>query len=213
MKGSPRLSIVIIAGVMAMAACAPTPTPSQSSAAPSTSAPSASPSPSDTVLESIGGISFDRPATWTMWRPNQFDRAVGGPLIYLSTDSLRPTCAVTPQASPHPPDFEGDPCTWPLGALGPNGVLVTWVNTRILQTLPEEGEAIVVNSVPTRLRVDRPGPCKAVEADETIDLLVPIGQPTPLSNLTIYACLRGPNLAAAEAQLRAMLRSTTVTQR
>ena len=62
----------------------------------------------------------------------------------------------------------------------------------------------------TRLRIERPGSCAKVGADETISLFVPIGQPTPLSNVAVVACLRGPELAAAEAQVRAMLVSAGV---
>jgi hypothetical protein len=135
--------------------------------------------------------------------------ATGGPLIYLSTDPLRPTCAVAPLASPNPPD----PCDWPLDALGPNGVLVTWMNERILRSIPTDGEPIVVNDAPTRLFIDRPGGCRPVQADETLDVLIPIGQPTALSNLGVFACVRGPDLTLVEAQFRELLRSMTVTPR
>jgi hypothetical protein len=49
-----------------------------------------------------------------------------------------------------------------------------------------------------------------VDADETIRVLIPIGQPTPLSNLAVDACLRGPDLVVAEKRFRAMLASMTV---
>ena len=48
-------------------------------------------------------------------------------------------------------------------------------------------------------------------ADETLDVLVPIGQPKPWSNIGVAACLRGPDLVAAEANVRAMLVSAKVS--
>lgn len=41
-----------------------------------------------------------------------------------------------------------------------------------------------------------------------MELLLPIGQPTPLSNIGLIACLRGPDLTSAEARVKAMLAST-----
>ena len=84
------------------------------------------------------------------------------------------------------------------------------MTTRILQPLPSVGEAISMNGGTARLRIERPGSCAPIGADETISLLVPIGQPTPLSNVAVVACLRGPELTAAEAQVRAMLVSAGV---
>jgi len=133
-------------------------------------------------------------------------------LIYLSTDPLSAACAVTPVATPNPPDSQGRACDWPLKALAPNGVLVSWINNRILAPLPTDGEAIEVNGAPARLQIEQPGRCGAIGADETIGVLVPIGQPTPLSNVAVMACLRGPDRFAAEAEVRAMLKSATVRQ-
>jgi len=135
-----------------------------------------------------------------------------GPLIYLSTDPLLPTCATTPRAKPNPADAGGRACDWPLGELAPNGVLVTWLTTRILAPLPSAGKAVEVNGATGRLEIEEPGSCSAVGADETLDVLVPIGQPRPWSNIAMVACLRGPDLAAAETQVRAMLASATVSQ-
>ena len=206
MQGSPRLAI--LGAVLAVAACAPAPTPSDSLPPPTDVAHAVS--ARATALEFSHGIAFERPSTWTMWQPNLFDPLGGGPLIYLSTDQLRPSCAVAPTASPNPPDDQGFACDWPIDALSSNGVLVTWMNGRILQSIPTKGERIEIDGQPARIQVDEPGACRVVGADETIDVWVPIGQPTPLSNLGVFACLRGPDLATAEAQFRAMLRTTDV---
>lgn len=120
---------------------------------------------------------------------------------------------MAPSATPHPPDSRGRACDWPLTALSANGVLVIWLTTRILQPLPTAGEPVDVNGTTARLQIEMPKPvgCAAIGADETLDVLVPIGQPTPLSNIAMVACLRGPDLSTSEAQVRAMLASARIT--
>jgi hypothetical protein len=100
-------------------------------------------------------------------------------------------------------------CHWPLAQIEPNGVLVTWYTSRILDPLPTEGDPLTVNGAPTRWRVERPGGCVEIGADETVAVAIPIGQPTPLSNISVLTCLRGPDLASAEAKVKAMLESAT----
>ena len=173
-------------------------------------ATSASRSVTAVVAESVNGISFDRPGTWARSQPNQHNPTNDGPLVYLSTDPLLPSCATAPDATANPSDAQGRACDWPLESLAPNGVLVSWVTTRILQPLPTAGEEFVVNGARARLQIERPGACGTVGAEETMSVLVPIGQPTPLSNVAVFACLRGPDLASAEAQFRAMLASARI---
>jgi hypothetical protein len=102
-------------------------------------------------------------------------------------------------------------CYWPLDQLEPNGVLVTWYTSRILMPLPTAGEPLTVNGGLTRWRIERPGRCGEIGADETVTVAIPIGQPTPLSNISVFACLRGPELSSAEAEVKAMLESATIT--
>lgn len=204
------LSIALIAVAIAGAGCGPV-----KDGSPATSSPDSVPAPSPSTAsfpESADGISFERPAEWIRWQPNQHNPVNDGPLIYLSTDRLLPSCATTPDATPNPASAEGRACDWPLAELGPNGVLVTWLTTRILQSLPTGGEPVEVNGATARWQATKPGTCGAIGADETIDVLVPIGQPTPLSNVAVVACLRGPNLASGEAMVRAMLESATVAR-
>lgn len=193
-------------------ACSPAPTAIPTPTASPSASPSTSASIATTVADVAGGISFQRPATWTRWQPNQSKPINGGPLIYLSTDPLLPTCATAPEAMPNPPDLRGMACDWPLASLSPNGVFVAWVNKRILGPLPTTGEVIAMNGASARLQIARPGGCSVIASDESISVWVPIGQPTPLSNLVVFACLQGPDLAAAEAQVRAMLASATVAR-
>jgi len=199
----PLLSLIAAAAI----ACSPAPTVSPSASP----VPTPSPTAAAVTTDTANGISFARPASWTRWLPNAHDPINDGPLIYLSTDPLLPTCATTPQATPNPADARGRACDWPLGELASNGVLVTWLTTRILVPLPSAGDAVEVNGATGRLQIEKPGSCAAVGADETLDVLVPIGQPKPWSNIAAVACLRGPDLAAAEAKVRAMLASAKVS--
>jgi hypothetical protein len=176
-----------------------------------TTAPPTPPPTLAWVVDQSSGISFERPSNWARWQPNHHNPINDGPLIYLSSEPLLPDCAVAPSATPNPPDAQGRACDWPLASLAPNGVLITWLTTRILQPLPTAGEVVDVNATTAHLQVDKPGGCVAVGADETLELLVPIGQPTPESNIAMVACLRGPDLATSEAQVRAMLASARVS--
>lgn len=197
-----------------LVACAPAPTTTPTNTllqtASPTNAPSDSASVATTVTDAANGISFERPATWTRWQPNQHNPINDGPLIYLSTDPLLPACATAPNATANPPDAQGRACAWPLASLSANGVFVNWLTSRILAPRPSAGEAIAMNGGTARLQTERPGSCAVIGADETISVWVPIGQPTALSNVWVVACLRGPDLATAEAQLRAMLASAAL---
>jgi hypothetical protein len=211
MTGSWRVGFVV-AIFVSIAACAPAPTPSSTNtSSPSGPVPSgASPTTLGTpVADGTDGITFDRPASWIRWLPNQHQPVTDGPLIYLSTEPLLPACAVAPGSSPNPPDAQGRACTWPLTTLRPGGALVTWWNGRLLSPIPSPDAPITINGRTSGLRVDRPGVCAAIGGDETIDVAIPIGQ-TSATNISVVACLRGPDLMTAEAQLRDMLISTTV---
>lgn len=175
---------------------------------PTTAATASSSASVGLIADSANGFSFDRPLNWQRWQPNQHDPATSGPLLYLSTDDLLPNCAAAPGASPNPPDGQGYACTWPLRELERDSVLVVVYTTRILVPLPTSGgNQIHVNGASAQLQIAKPGGCGAIGADETLDVMLPIGQPTPLSNIGLMACLRGPNLALSEAQVGAMLAS------
>jgi len=168
------------------------------------------------VADSVDGISFERPVSWTRKQPNVFDPINDGPLIYLSTDPLLPECATALGQPRNAPDSQGRACDRPLTSLSPNGVLVTWESTRILEPItdpnrdPTASPLITIDGIDTALHVAFPGTCVAIGGDETITTTIPIGQPTPVTNLAVVACLRGPDIGTAESQLRAMLESTTV---
>lgn len=187
--------------ITAAATATPSGAASSAAATPTPSAPSAA------VRDSAAGFTFERPASWVLSQPNQHSPMTGGPMAYLSTDPLIPACAVAPSASPNPPDANGLACAWPLDELKPGGVLAMWETSRILLPLPTAGPIVETNGAKARWEASTPGACSAVGADETITVAVPIGQPTPLSNVAFVACLRGPGLASSEAAVRALLAS------
>lgn len=217
--------LVVAALVAALSACSPaptaptaapisSPTPSSPPSAPA-SAPDVSPTPEETsatVADTVGGLTFERPASWAVWQPNRHVPWIGGPMLYLSTDPLLLACAVAPSASPNPPDGRGSACAWPLRELKPGGVLVTWWTSRILRPLPTAGTVVETNGARARWSAASPGECSAIGADETVTVWVPIGQPSPLSNVAFTACLRGPGLEASQAAVRALLASARLKQ-
>jgi hypothetical protein len=206
---SRRFPLLAVA-VAWLVACAPAPTTTPTDIPRLTDAPSKSPSVATTVADSANGISFERPTSWTRWRPNQHDPINDGPLIYLSTDPLLAACATATDTTANPPDTQGRACAWPISSLSEDGVFVNWVTSRILVPRPNAGEVIAMNGERGRLQTERPGSCAEIGADETISVWVPIGQPTPLSNVWVVACLRGPDMATAEGQVRAMLASAVL---
>lgn len=196
---------------IACATSATVPTPTGYAGTPPAGA-NQSPSAADVVNDAADGISFVRPASWSRSVPNAHDPDNDGPLIYLSTEPLLAACAAPVGSSPNPADSRGLACEWPLHELGSDGVLVTWLTTRILVPLPSAGEPIDVNQASARMERTAPGTCGAIGGDETLYVAVPIGQPKPWTNVAVLACLRGPDLAAAEAEVLAMLESARVAQ-
>jgi hypothetical protein len=189
-----------------LAGCA-SPRPTEALSPATTPSPSYAVASPSVVADTLGSITFRRPAAWIRWQPNLSSPWEGGPQIYLSTDPLLPTCAASPAASPNPPSSAGRACEWPIASLSPNGVLVELIDDRILSALPTAGTSIEANGHPARLQIKRPGTCEAIGADETLTVALPIGQPTPLSNDEVVGCLRGPDLAVTEAQFRALVSS------
>jgi hypothetical protein len=178
----------------------------------SSPSPTLSPAPSVTIIhDSTGVISFDRPSNWVRWQPNNHDPMTGGPLIYLSTDSLDSSCAEPLAETPNPSNPQGASCAWPLTELSTNGVLIIWYTSRLLEPIPTGADELVVNGASTEWSSDQPGACSAIKADETVDVAIPIGQPAPLSNLSVQGCMRGPDLSVSETQLRDLLKSVTTS--
>lgn len=195
-------------GRLDLPATPPPPTPDTATPPSPATTPTADATRRGALIDaSAAGWSFERPQNWVRWLPNEHDPMTSGPMIYLSTDPLLRSCAVLPDYSPNPPDSGGYACSWPLASLSPGGVFVEWMNERLLAPMPTDGEPIEVNGAPTYLQIEQPGACGEIGADETMSLLIRMGQPTPLSNVALIACLRGPDLATLEQQVRDLLTS------
>jgi hypothetical protein len=136
------------------------------------------------------------------WKPFQFQ--VSGtlhfhPMVYVSTQASRNPCQQSPM---------GTECGWPVDRLLPNGVLIVWENRGYpgwsLASVP--GKALRVGGRSARSAIARPGACSAIGADETVQ--VAIQRPLPENWTAFTACLRGPDLSAAEHEIDALLAST-----
>ncbi|MGH3074044.1 MAG: hypothetical protein ACRDQC_03910 [Gaiellales bacterium] len=133
------------------------------------------------------GIQFDYPASWSHHR-HGFSTSMTGPIIDLSTQPMINPCTTTGNTTQ---------CTLPVRRLKPGGVVVVW----------DTGGGFSIQSrrpdLGVRVRVIRPG-CPKVGGDEAV-----VGSIVASHRrvFLVSACLRGPNVAANERAVRAMLAS------
>jgi hypothetical protein len=140
-----------------------------------------------TVTEQLAHLRVTHPAAWTSV-PGPGPVGDGDvPLFYLSDATLTVTCPPPPSGGV----FEG--CPAPITMLPTGSVLVTVSGASNLNepVVPQ----INVGS-PTD---DWPGPCRSIGGERQ---LVSV-----LDGVIVSACLRGPNLDEAEAEVRAMIAS------
>lgn len=144
-----------------------------------------------TLIEQLARLRVTHPVAWTsVAGPGPV--AGGGlvPQFYLTNTTLTVTC-------PPPPSgglFEG--CPAPITALPAGGVLVTVSDAGNLnEPLPPQ----VTTGPPTD---DWTGPCRSIGGERQVVSV--------LDGVIVSACLRGPNLDAAEAAVRAMISSLAV---
>jgi hypothetical protein len=125
------------------------------------------------------------------------------PMVYVSTQPGHDPCRQNGDVTS---------CGWPVDRLDPNGVLAVWENQGYpgwtLATQP--GTALNVDGRPAKRVVRRPGDCRTIGADETVS--VQIARPAAANWTAFTACLRGPNLADGEQELKALLASTRFLQ-
>jgi putative hemolysin len=197
-------NLILLAAVIAIAACNSTPVPTASpnpspsgiaspipSPIPSptpTASPSASPSPSPTasvITEQIGLLSVTHPVAWRLVAgPTEIPgRPI--PLFYLSDAPL----TVAPCPTPDPKTGAFQACPPPLAALPAGGVLVTVDPNLGLPAInpPQVGVATAT------------APCQAIGGEAEMSSVV--------GGTVVRACLRGPDLAAHEAEVRAVIAS------
>jgi hypothetical protein len=147
----------------------------------------ATPTP-PTVTEQLAGLRVTHPVAWTsVAGPGPV--ADGGlvPQFYLTNTTLTVAC-------PSPASgglFEG--CPAPIAALPAGGVLVTVSDAgNMLELMPPE-----VNAGPPT--DDWTGPCHSIGGERQVVSV--------LDGVVVSACLRGPNLDAAETAARTMIAS------
>jgi photosystem II stability/assembly factor-like uncharacterized protein len=156
-----------------------------------------------------GTLHFAYPAAW---RPQKYayESNFAHLVTYLSPQNLHDPCTRTAGASASGPTLTIT-CGWPTDALPAGGVLLGWWEKGFpgWQLSQASGDATVIGGLPAKIDVARPGDCKAIGADETLTATIAI--PPKANYYQLVACLRGPNVSAAESQVRALLRTTTLT--
>jgi hypothetical protein len=157
------------------------------------------------------GFSFSYPAGWHS--SGGWVGTMGlGAMVYLSTDRLQRSCKTLHHANGQ---ITGSRCGGEValpGILSPGGVLVAWTTDYGpgggFSHLP--GSRTRLGGHPARITVNQ-GNCSPVwEASESLSASVATS--TAGGNGGWYqmdACMRGPGLSQAKAQVRAMLRSVS----
>src|SRR4051794_28016147 len=144
-------------------------------------------------------VEFRYPTAWAAAQPDVQTMLHVHPMIYLSVQPTGNPCRTTGDETS---------CGWPISRLRPGGVLVVWENRGYpgwsLGSAP--GLPIHVGGRRAHRQVSRPGTCAAIGGDVTVE--VAIERPLAGNWTAVTACLRKPNLAAAERELGVVLAST-----
>jgi hypothetical protein len=196
--------IAAVAAALIVVACAPTePVPSAAPSFPPvvtpvpvdlTSSPSVSPSAAarssqssaaSVITEQVGLLSVTHPVAWRLVAGPEEIPGRPVPLFYLSNAPL--TVGACPTPDPKSGEFQG--CPEPLAALPPGGVLVT-VNPNL---------GIVAMNPPQITFKAKTEACHAIGGEGEMWSVV--------GGTVLNACLRGPDLAAHEAEVRSVISS------
>lgn len=150
-----------------------------------------------TVRYTSDQITFTHPTAWAAANFTVSTSQSHG-LVALSNQTMSTSCLTTLRCH-----------GWALHQLNAMGTVVGWLGVGMAGwTISDApGRSITVGGLPARELISNPGVCKAIGADETIELQV---ASKTLSNFyAMEACLRGPNLAQHVAEVDAMVSSTT----
>ena len=195
-----RRNLAALAAMIAVAACNSTAIPTVSPkpfpsglASPitlPTASESRSPAPSraptgSVITEQVGHLTVTHPVAWRLVAGPRDIPGRPVPLFYLSDAPL----TVVPCPTPDPKSGEFQGCPEPLAALPSGGVLITVDPNLGLPTMnpPQVGLGTATK------------PCKAIGGDAEMGSVV--------SGTVLSACLRGPELAAHEAEVRSVIAS------
>ncbi len=152
-------------------------------------------------------LTFTYPAAWA---PSVFTEQTlhFHPMVYLSTQPTHDPCRTTASAL----GGTTTTCGWPVDRLAPGGVVVVLENRGLpLFSLSNfAGVPTKIGGRPAKVATAEPGTCRVLGGEASISAA--IARPL-VSNWTAFeACLRGPNLAVQERQVRAMLSSMRFLQ-
>jgi hypothetical protein len=145
-----------------------------------------------------GGVSFLFPASWTPYRYRSLS-TMRSVIVYLSNETLHDPCE---------PRGSSTTCGQPIDRLGAGGVLVTWTQNGSpawnFKTFKQsEGRPTTVGGRPAKLLVETSGrTCGSIDAEELIEVVIPNGR---YNWYEMDACIGGPDVTTAEAQVKAML--------
>jgi hypothetical protein len=203
-----RRHLLVAAAVIAVAACNTTPLPTAAPSptatpvvsptqtpttattpSPTTATPPNPPPTASVITEQVGLLTVTHPVAWRLVAGPKDIPGRPVPLFYLSNAPL--TVGPCPTPDPKSGEFQG--CPEPLAALPSGGVLVT-VNPNL--GLPAMNPPQVTFENKTKA-------CQAIGGEAEMWSVV--------GGTVLTACLRGPDLAAQEAEVRAVIASLKPT--
>jgi len=149
-------------------------------------------------------VTFRYPAAWSqgVWRTPQ-QALHFHPMVFLSAQPTHDPCSTSAAVG----GGTTISCGWPISRLAPGSLVVRWENRgspdASLANFP--GLSTRVGGRGAKLSTRLPGSCGGLGADAAIT--VAIARPLASNWTAFEACLRGPNLAEHERQVRALLAS------
>lgn len=163
---------------------------------------------SSDVVVSSGSISWSVPSAWRMTAtPPLWSGGLVG-ITFVSPDDIAGHCLIQ---SGHLATLEG---CWPIATLPQNGVLVASIPLHSPTTQPAASPWATIHASGGAFPVFRevPGPCGAIGASETLVGFAPgggdqVGDAAMPGAEEMLACVGGPDLAAGEASVTAILAS------
>jgi hypothetical protein len=148
-------------------------------------------------------LTFRHPQAWRTLRIANSGELHFAPMVYLTTQPGHDPCRQRGLTIV---------CNWPVNRLLSSGVIVKWANRGFpgWTLATETGTRLRIGGRPATEQTARPGDCRTIGADETVS--VQIARPIQYNWTDFIACLRGPNLADREREVRALLASTRFLQ-
>lgn len=149
-----------------------------------------------------GFVAFKYPSGWSasVWKSSVLHV---DPMVYVSTQPTGNPCRTIASFG-----SSATSCGWPIKRLEPGGVVIRWENKGYpgVSVTGFPGKSSRIDGRIAKLTTQHPGTCRSIGGDETIS--VAIARPLASNWTAVDACLRGPNLAEQERQVRALLGST-----